>query len=63
MPLPLFAARPAKNRRFYELKDGKPDLIPFQVENGVYIVSKVLDNAYLALGNKKITLARRIDKP
>jgi type IV secretion system protein VirB9 len=47
----------------YELKDGKPDLIPFQVENGVYIVSKVLDNAYLALGNKKITLARRIDKP
>jgi type IV secretory pathway VirB9-like protein len=45
----------------YELKDGKPNLIPFQLENGVYIVPKVLDSAYLAIGNKKITFARRID--
>jgi type IV secretory pathway VirB9-like protein len=44
----------------YELKDGKPNLIPFQFENGVYIVPRVLDNAYLAIGNKKTTFARRI---
>jgi type IV secretory pathway VirB9-like protein len=47
----------------YEVKDGKPNLVPFQLENGVYIVPKVLDNAYLAIGNKKATFARRIDKP
>ncbi len=45
----------------YETKDGKPNLIPFQLENGVYIVSKVLDNAYLAIGNKKTTFVRRVD--
>jgi type IV secretion system protein VirB9 len=45
----------------YETKDGKPNLIPFQLENGVYIIPKVLDSAYLAIGNKKTTFARRVD--
>ena len=27
----------------YEIKDGKPNLITFQVENGVYIAPKILD--------------------
>jgi type IV secretion system protein VirB9 len=42
----------------YEIKDGKPNLINFQVENGVYIVPKVLDSGYLAVGKKKVTFAR-----
>jgi type IV secretory pathway VirB9-like protein len=45
----------------YEVKDGKPNLIPFQLENGVYIVPKILDSAYLAIGSKKLAFARRKD--
>jgi type IV secretion system protein VirB9 len=41
------------------LKDGKPNLISFQVENGVYIVPKVIDSGYLAVGTKKLPFARR----
>jgi type IV secretory pathway VirB9-like protein len=43
----------------YEVKDGKPNLINFQVENGVYIVPKIIDSGYLAFGKKKITFTRR----
>ena len=43
----------------YEVKDGKPNLTNFQVENGVYIVPKVIDSGYLAVGKKKITFTRR----
>jgi type IV secretion system protein VirB9 len=43
----------------YELKDGKPNLIDFQVENGVYIVPKVIDSGYLAVGKKVATFTRR----
>jgi type IV secretory pathway VirB9-like protein len=44
----------------YEVKDGKPNLIQFQFENGVYIAPKILDNGYLAVGKKKLVFARRI---
>jgi type IV secretory pathway VirB9-like protein len=43
----------------YELKDGKPSLINFQLMNGVYIVPKILDAGYLVIGRKKATFARR----
>jgi type IV secretory pathway VirB9-like protein len=42
----------------YEVKDGKPNLINFQVENGVYIAPKIIDSGYLALGKKKLLFAR-----
>lgn len=42
----------------YETKDGKPNLINFQVENGVYIATKVIDDGYLAIGNKKLIFKR-----
>ena len=42
----------------YEMKDGKPNLINFQVENGVYIVPQIIDSGYLAVGKKKITFTR-----
>src|SRR5207253_9996765 len=42
----------------YEVKDGKPNLINFQVENGIYIATKVIDDGYLAIGNKKLTFKR-----
>ncbi len=42
----------------YEVKDGKPNLINFQFENGTYIVPKVLDGGYLAVGKKKLAFTR-----
>ena len=42
----------------YEMKDGKPSLISFQVENGVYIAPKIIDNGYLAVGKKKVSFSR-----
>jgi len=43
----------------YEMKDGKPNLINFQLENGVYIVPKILDSGYLAIGKKKLPFTRQ----
>jgi type IV secretory pathway VirB9-like protein len=43
----------------YEIKDDQPNLISFQVENGVYIAPKIIDSGYLAVGKKKLPFARR----
>ena len=43
----------------YEIKDGKPNLISFQLENGVYISPKIIDAGYLAIGKRKFTFTRR----
>lgn len=42
----------------YEVKDGKPSLINFDLANGVYTIPKILDSGYLALGNKKLNFVR-----
>jgi len=42
----------------YEIKDGKPNLINFDFENGVYIIPKIVDAGYLAIGKKKVTFTR-----
>ena len=39
----------------YEVKDGKPAIVNFQVREGTYIVPKVLDRGYLALGTQRFT--------
>jgi type IV secretory pathway VirB9-like protein len=44
----------------YEIKDGKPNLISFQVENGVYIAPKIIDAGYLAIGKKKLLFVRSV---
>jgi type IV secretion system protein VirB9 len=44
----------------YEIKDGKPNLLHFQLENGVYIVTKIVDSGYLAVGNKKLNFNRQV---
>jgi len=43
----------------YEIKDGKPNLISFQVQEGVYIAPKVIDSGYLIVGKKKLSFTRR----
>jgi type IV secretory pathway VirB9-like protein len=37
----------------YELKDGQPALVNFQVRGGTYVVPKVIERGYLALGKDK----------
>jgi type IV secretion system protein VirB9 len=37
----------------YEIKDGKPSLVNFQVQDGTYVVPKVLDKGYLAIGKER----------
>jgi type IV secretory pathway VirB9-like protein len=37
----------------YEVRDGTPNLVNFQVEHGVYIVPKVLERGYLAIGKQR----------
>jgi type IV secretion system protein VirB9 len=39
----------------YEMKDGEPSLVNFQVQGGTYVVPKVLDRGYLALGKDKFS--------
>jgi type IV secretion system protein VirB9 len=43
----------------YEMKDGKPNLVNFDYENGVYIVPKIVDSGYLVVGKKRVTFNRR----
>ncbi|MGB6875580.1 MAG: TrbG/VirB9 family P-type conjugative transfer protein [Candidatus Acidiferrales bacterium] len=42
----------------YEIKDGKPNLINFDLENGVYIIPKIVNAGYLAIGKKKVAFTR-----
>lgn len=47
-------ANPSELPTLYEIKDGAPNLVNFQIENGVFIVPKVLDRGYLVIGKKKL---------
>jgi type IV secretion system protein VirB9 len=37
----------------YEMKDGAPNLVNFEVQNGTYVVSKVLEDGYMMVGKKR----------
>jgi type IV secretion system protein VirB9 len=43
----------------YEVKDGKPALLNFQVHQGTYVVPKVLEQGYLALGKERYAFAQQ----
>ena len=43
----------------YELKDGKPSVVNFQVRGGTYVVPKLLDRGYLALGESNFIFEQR----
>ncbi len=51
-------ADPQEAPALYEIKDGKPNLINFELKDGVYTVAKILDNGYLAIGKKKFSFVR-----
>jgi type IV secretion system protein VirB9 len=43
----------------YELKDGKPDLITFQLKDGTYILPTVVDKGYLEIGKHRLSFERK----
>ncbi len=43
----------------YELKDGKPDLINFQLKDGTYVIPKVVDKGYLEIGKHRLEFQRK----
>ena len=43
----------------YEIKDKKPDLITFQLQDGTYILPTVVDKGYLQIGKRKLTFERK----
>jgi type IV secretion system protein VirB9 len=43
----------------YEMKDGKPDLVNYELRDGTYIIPKVMDSGYVELGKKRMDFARK----
>ena len=43
----------------YEMKDGKPNLVTYDLRVGTYIIPKVMDDGYVELGKKKMSFARK----
>lgn len=43
----------------YEVKDGKPNAINFELRDSTYIIPKVVDYGYLQIGKKRMDFVRR----
>jgi type IV secretion system protein VirB9 len=43
----------------YETRDGKPNLISYQLQDGTYIIPKVMDSGYVELGKKRLEFSRK----
>jgi type IV secretion system protein VirB9 len=48
----------AEKFSIYEMKDGKPDLITFQLKDGTYIIPTVVDHGYLEIGKHRLEFHR-----
>jgi hypothetical protein len=44
----------------YEIKDGSANLVNFEVHDGTYVVPKVLDQGYFALGKRRLVFTRGV---
>ena len=44
----------------YEVRDGAPNLINYELRDGTYIVAKVLDNGYFEVGKKRMEFTRKV---
>jgi type IV secretory pathway VirB9-like protein len=52
-------ARPEETPTLYELKDSRPNLVSFDyTQADVYVVPKILDEGYLAIGRKRLAFKR-----
>ena len=43
----------------YEMKDGKPNLVSYDLRKGTYIIPKVMDSGYVELGKKRMDFSRK----
>jgi type IV secretory pathway VirB9-like protein len=43
----------------YEMKDGKPNLVSYDLRKGTYIIPKVMDSGYVELGKKRLDFSRK----
>ena len=43
----------------YDMKDGKPNLLTYDLRNGTYVIPIVMDNGYVQLGKKKMSFTRK----
>jgi len=43
----------------YEMRDGKPNLVTYQLTNGTYVIPKVMDSGYVELGKKRMEFSRK----
>jgi len=43
----------------YEVKDGKPDLINYQLTDNTYVIPQVVDKGYLQIGKHKLAFERK----
>jgi type IV secretion system protein VirB9 len=43
----------------YEMRDGKSNLVTYQLENGTYVIPKVMDSGYMELGKKRMEFSRK----
>jgi type IV secretion system protein VirB9 len=43
----------------YEVKDKKPDLVTFQLQDGTYILPQVVDQGYLEIGKHRLEFQRK----
>lgn len=43
----------------YEVKDGKPDLINFQLKGDTYVIPRIVDQGYLRIGKHKLAFERK----
>ena len=43
----------------YEMKDGKPNLVTYDLREGTYIIPKIMDSGYVELGKKRMGFTRK----
>jgi type IV secretory pathway VirB9-like protein len=43
----------------YEMKDGKPNLVTYDLREGTYIIPKIMDSGYVELGKKRMDFSRK----
>src|SRR5579863_980306 len=43
----------------YEMKDGKPNLVTYDLREGTYIIPKIMESGYVELGKKRMEFTRK----
>jgi len=43
----------------YEMKDGKPNLVTYDLREGTYVIPKIMNSGYVELGKKRMEFTRK----